>query len=413
MHARIFLLSVGLGLGALAAPLTAQLSLPQVSLPPTGAVLDPVTGQVLGTVDELGRDVADRIRQLADLRTERLERLVHRHSDAIEFDAQGEPARRGVLLVMDAGPAALTEAEQRGYRVMGVERIEALDLDVLRLAVPAGRKLADAQAELERLMPGAAVSADNLHFASGAAKGIMPMALQATTGPIATPVGVIDGGVSAAQKVLAIRGFAQGAPMPSHHGSAVVSLLSFAGVRNIRVADVYGADPAGGNALAIARALGWLVTQGSKVVNVSLVGPPNAVVERAIVNAQAKGVKVVAAVGNDGPAAPPAYPASYDGVVAVTAVDRRNRALIEAGRALHLDYAAPGADIRGPNAKGKKVALRGTSFASPLVAARLAAAFDSGRSWRRQLDLEARDLGQPGPDSSYGRGLVCGACRPR
>ncbi len=42
---------------------------------------------------------------------------------------------------------------------------------------------------------------------------------------------------------------------------------------------------------------------------------------------------IVAAVGNDGPSARPAYPASYPGVLAVTGVDGRNRALIEAGRA--------------------------------------------------------------------------------
>jgi len=43
----------------------------------------------------------------------------------------------------------------------------------------------------------------------------------------------------------------------------------------------------------------------------------------------------------------------------------------------------------------------------------LAAALDGGNNWRRQLDREAKDLGKPGPDASYGRGLVCDSCRPR
>ena len=77
---------------------------------------------------------------------------------------------------------------------------------------------------------------------------------------------------------------------------------------------------------------------------------------------------IVAAVGNDGPAAPPAYPASYASVIAVTGVDGHDRALIEAGRALHLDYAAPGADMKAASAKGRAVAVRGTSFAVPFVA---------------------------------------------
>jgi subtilisin family serine protease len=190
----------------------------------------------------------------------------------------------------------------------------------------------------------------------------------------------------------------------------VASLLAGAGARRVLVADVYGTDPAGGNALAIARALDWLAQNRARVVTISLVGPRNAVLEKAVARARGAGIVVVAAVGNDGPAAPPAYPASYPGVVAVTAVDGRQRPLIEAGRALHLDYAAPGADIRAANKGGKRVRLRGTSYATPLVAARLAAALDRGGDWRGVLDREAEDLGQRGADESYGRGLLCRGC---
>jgi subtilisin family serine protease len=97
--------------------------------------------------------------------------------------------------------------------------------------------------------------------------------------------------------------------------------------------------------------------------------------------------------------------------VAVTGVDKRNRALIEAGRALHLDYAAPGADIVGTNASGKPVSLRGTSFAAPFAAARIAAALDDTGSWRPKVDREALDLGEKGDDPIYGRGLLCANCR--
>jgi subtilisin family serine protease len=180
-------------------------------------------------------------------------------------------------------------------------------------------------------------------------------------------------------------------------------------VRSVAVADVYGNDPAGGSASAVARGLGWLVGNGAKVVTVSLVGPDNPLLSRAVAAARSKGVVIVAAVGNDGPAAPPAYPASYPGVVAVTGVDGRNRALIEAGRALHLDYAAPGADITGADARGRLVKLRGTSFAAPLAAARIAAAM--GDDWKPVVDREAVDLGKKGADSVYGRGLLCGKCR--
>ena len=367
-------------------------------------------------MDEQARRQAQR---LEGLRLERIERLVRRNREIMEMDVDGAPARRGELLVMDASEDELARAAGAGYEALGHEVITGLDITIIRMGVPKGRALARAQVELARLMPGASVSADNLHFASQSV-GVQPsnnstsrMASKDPSTSLTTPIGVIDGAPGEAFKVRATRGFAIGAPHPSDHGSAVVSLLEYAGAENIRVADVYGTDKAGGNALAIARGLGWLVEGGSKVVNISLVGPANALIERAIASARKKGVVIVAAVGNDGPAAPPAYPASYDGVVAVTGVDKRNRALIEAGRALDLDYAAPGAEIYGRNAGNRRAKLRGTSFAGPLVASRVAAALLEGRDWRAALDAEARDLGAKGIDPVYGRGLVCGACRPR
>jgi subtilisin family serine protease len=110
---------------------------------------------------------------------------------------------------------------------------------------------------------------------------------------------------------------------------------------------------------------------------------------------------VVAAVGNDGPAAPPQYPASYPSVIAVTGVDASNRALPEAGRAKDLDFAAPGADMIAALPGRDYSKVRGTSFAAPLAAARLALTGSA-----QELVLEAR----PGK-GRVGRGIVCGDCR--
>ena len=396
-------------LALVTAPLAAQVALPRVPLPQVG----PVVGETLDTLDETRAGVQRTVERLARDRLRTIDRLVRRNADAIEYDAAGAPARRGELLVMGVSAYALGPALEAGFTVLSREEVEGLDLSLMRLGVPEGMDLAEAQAALGILLPQAQVSADNLHFQSGTANGaVLAISAQSSAGS-AAPVGMIDGAPGPAVKVTETRGFAAGAPFPSHHGSSVASLLAHAGAGTIRVADVYGTDKAGGNALAMAKGLGWLVARGSKVVTISLVGPRNAVLERAIRAAQRKGVVVVAAVGNDGPAAPPAYPASYDGVVAVTAVDGKRRALIEAGRALHLDYAAPGADIYGRNAKGKRIGLRGTSFATPLVAARLARALARGRNWRAALDAEAVDLGRKGHDDTYGRGLVCGGCTGR
>jgi subtilisin family serine protease len=395
----------------IAVPAAGQL-LPGVGVP--AVQVPPVSlPDVRRTVDGVTENIGTAANRLLDLRTERIDRLVRRNRDTIELDAQGAPARRGELLLLDPSPAALAAAQAAGFVPRGREELGSLGLTVVTLALPRGVSLREGEALLRRVAPGIEVAPDNLHFQSGGA--VLPMTQAASTAavPISTPVGIIDGAPGTGQTVAAMRGFARGAPAASHHGSAVTSLLAAAGARDLRVADIYGTDPAGGNALALVRALDWLTGGGARVISISLGGPNNAAVARAIAAAQRKGVVIVAAVGNDGPAAPPAYPASYPGVLAVTGVDGRGRALVEAGRAAHLDYAAPGADIAARNRAGKWTRVRGTSYAVPLVAARAAAALARGASWRAALDREAEDLGPRGPDNQYGRGLVCRGCARR
>lgn len=394
-----------------AAPAAAQLGLPPVGQT-MGDVLD-TAGRALNPAQSVISDVADSSMRLAEARLSRLSDLVRRNRDILELDARGDPARRGELLLMGASDAEIARAVASGFTVLGSERLGTLDIAVVRLGVPGRQSLAKAEATLKELLPHAIVSADALHFRSGTVAENAAAPPGRLAAAIDQPVGMIDGAAGASIPIVASRGFAKGAPTPSHHGSAVASLLRSAGVRRIAVADVYGTDIAGGNALAVARGLDWLVgQQASRVVSISLVGPNNPLVARAIAAAQRRGVYVVAAVGNDGPAAPPSYPASYPGVIAVTAVDGRERALIEAGRATHLDYAAPGADLLATNAAGKWGKVRGTSYAVPFVAARAAAALDRG-AVIPVLDREAVDLGRKGPDPVFGRGLLCQSCPRR
>lgn len=414
MPARFSLIAaIAMGLAAL--PALAQVSVGgvQVGVPGAGQVLDPV----LDRTDRLAGDVTREALDLAEDRVRRIDRLVRRNRATIERDARGEPARRGELVVLtDRWQDALL-SQLEGYGVIETGVIDGLDIGFARVAVPRGTRLAEAEAELAALLPDATVTSDNLYFQSGGdAEGAVRQ--DSAGSPFnrsgaATRVGMIDGAPGSATPIAAMRGFADGAGVASDHGSAVASLLRGAGAPRIHAADVYGNDRAGGNALAIARALGWMAGEGVEVVSISLVGPDNPVLARAIAVARQRGLIVVAAVGNDGPAAPPAFPASYNGVVAVTGVDRRERALIEAGRAAHLDYAAPGADIYGLDRRGRQQRLRGTSYATPLVAARIALALGAGRAWRSTLDAEARDLGESGPDEVFGRGLVCRGCGAR
>jgi subtilisin family serine protease len=176
-------------------------------------------------------------------------------------------------------------------------------------------------------------------------------------------------------------------------------------------ADVYCGRPTGGAVDTLVAAFGWMVQERVPVINVSLVGPRNAMLERVIADLIAAGYIVVAAVGNDGPAAPPLYPASYQHVVGVTAVDAHRHVLIEAAHGPQVMFASPGADLAAAGSNHVYAAVRGTSFAAPFVAALLAPGLTAPNPADAAAAIDALaktavDLGPPGRDLTYGFGLV-------
>jgi len=407
-------LAAGLALSAAAAG--AQL-LPQTPLPPVG--------DVLGGVDRTGRDLLDSTdatlgevrtsaRSLARARIDRLDDLVRANRERLEMTDLG-PAVRGEVIAIDPSQLALTALARAGFTQRGEETLEDLGIRTVTFAVPRGWSVDRALSRLRRIAPDTEFAANHLHLQSGADAALDAAVAMQGRASGRPAVGIVDGGVASHPALtgpIQQRGFVSGAPRASTHGTAVASLVAGQGVMRsaapgapLYVADIYGADPAGGNALALSRALAWLAGQRVRVVAVSLVGPANPLVARTVAQARARGMHIVAAVGNDGPAAPPAFPASYPGVIAVTGIDGRGRVLIEAGRASHLDYAAPGADMAaaGP---GGLVAVRGTSYAVPLVAGRLAHHLGA-RNPIAALDAEAQFRGRRG----LGRGIICGDCR--
>ncbi len=210
-----------------------------------------------------------------------------------------------------------------------------------------------------------------------------------------------------------------GTPVPSSHGTAVASLLvgrdaAFAGSAPgalLYAADIYCGQPAAAAAETIAQALAWMARERVAVVNISVVGPANRLLERAIETMNRQGHLIVAAVGNDGPAAPALYPAAYPGVVGVTAVTPARRVLPEAAQGAQVMFAAPGADLAVARGNGSYAVARGTSFAAPLVAGLLAESMRqpnpaAAQAALRQLSDGAIDLGAPGRDPVFGIGLV-------
>jgi subtilisin family serine protease len=124
-----------------------------------------------------------------------------------------------------------------------------------------------------------------------------------------------------------------------------------------------------------------------------------------------KGHLIVAAAGNDGPAAPPVFPGGYGAVVAVTAVDARQQVYRYANRGAYVDFAAAGVDVSAMDPAGLRASATGTSFAAPIVAAQLAARMtrpdvNAAKAAVAALEKQARDLGSPGRDPTFGSGLV-------
>jgi len=409
---KILPLLLGLTVSAMA---TAQVLAPVGRT--VGGVVDTVTGQVLDPLTERTGALLNNVSQLAADRVSRLTGFVQRNRDTLELDDRGDPAVRGEVLGVDVSAAGIEAAKKAGFTLLDQSEIGDLGIHTVRLAAPKGTSLARALRTIRKAAPGE-WTANQLHFESGTATLPMSGMLAASQAAGAAKIGIIDGGIgqhSSLSGPIEQKGFVSGAPQPSAHGTAIAALIvgegSFKGVlpgASLLAADVYGKNPAGGNALAIAQAIGWMTGRRVAVITISLVGPANPLLAKTVSAARMRGTFIVAAVGNDGPAAPPAYPASYPGVIAVTGVDARNRVLIEAGRALHIDYAAPGADMAGAKTGGGTVPLRGTSYAAPLVAARLAGLAKPDIAL---LDREAVDLGKRGPDKVYGRGLICGNCR--
>lgn len=384
---------------------------PAAALPPTG--VQPVDA----LVERLDP------RDLADLRLLRIRALIKDNPRLIDTDPNGAPIVRSEVTAFAPSRDALQRAREAGFRVLRERRLDALGGSVVVLRAPDGWSTRRALRRLRELDPEGAYDFNHIYTGAGevesGARTTPSNAYPTQSGPPpdAPRAGLIDGGVDASHPVFAdahivSMSFVDAAPLPDDHGTAVASiLLDQAGPVALYAADVYGSKPTGGAIDAIAAAFGWMAAEDVSVVNISLVGPPNATLKAVVRAAQRNGQTIVAAVGNDGPAAPPLYPAAYDGVIGVTGVDGKNKALIEACRGDHVDFAAPGADVAAAATGGLTAAVRGTSFAAPAVAgliARDTARPDAVLAARAIAGLaaDAADLGAPGRDAIYGAGLV-------
>jgi subtilisin family serine protease len=404
-----------------AAAATAQVRLPSLPLPVAPLQTLPQTlGQVQsGTLD-----------QLSALRHLEIARLVRSNRRLVDTDPAGEPVVRSEILGLSPAEAALDRVRSRGFTVDREQSIDGMNLRVVVFRAPQGMSTKKALRTLREADPGGSYDYNHIYSGGGTlATGISAQASASPAPAAANPgqprvrIGLLDTGVDVTHPVfreaMVQTWGCDHQAIPAAHGTAVASLLIgrsevFHGVRpdaELYAADVYCGRPTGGAVEALVAALGWLVQERVPVIKVSLVGAKNAMLERVIAALIADGYIIVAAVGNDGPAAPPLYPASYAKVVGVTAVDAHQHVLIEAARGPQVMFAAPGADLAAAAGGHTYAAVRGTSFAAPFVAALLAAGLSAPNSADAAAALDALakaavDLGPPGRDLTYGYGAV-------
>ncbi|MEJ2859403.1 MULTISPECIES: type VII secretion-associated serine protease mycosin [unclassified Saccharothrix] len=123
----------------------------------------------------------------------------------------------------------------------------------------------------------------------------------------------------------------------------------------------------------LADGIRYAADMGAKVVNLSLAGfDDNPVVREAVAYAVGKDALVVAAVGNgqrDATTELPSFPAGYDGVLGVGAVDIDGARFTGSQVGTYVDLVAPGSQVVATTRVDGHSYVDGTSFAVPFVSA--------------------------------------------
>ena len=188
------------------------------------------------------------------------------------------------------------------------------------------------------------------------------------------------------------------------------------------VMDKYGS----GSTRALIQGIYWAVDiVRAQIINMSLGIPANFAVDPALEEAcryaESKGVCLFAAAGNDGDDVN--VPARYDSVIAIAAVDRKQKLAKFSSHGPEIEFSAGGVDVFSTFLNNSYASMSGTSFACPAVSA-VAALLQSAEkaktgkflnadAMRRKLQDMSFDVGAPGRDDEYGWGIPVFSKDPR
>ena len=202
------------------------------------------------------------------------------------------------------------------------------------------------------------------------------------------------------------------------HGTAIASIIAgqsehnlglapSASILSVEVLDKFGE----GDAFTVARGVVEATDRGSDLINLSLGSDfSSPVLESAVAYAREKGVVVVAAVGNEG-MPEVAFPARYEGVIGVTAVDRMGRPSAFANYGEGVDLSAPGVRVDTAWEEDQIVSFSGTSGATAFVSGALVAEMSKNPHLNESQLTEilyenANELEKPGFDEWTGHGVL-------
>ncbi len=351
----------------------------------------------------------------------------------------GETAPRDILVVTDR-PDAVAILTDQGFGLADSSWLRGIGKPLMRVTLPPAINRKAATEMLRQALPDALIAANGT-VVMAAANGVpavdagAPVFGGARDCGSGIRLGMIDTRVDPEHKTLRSRKIIRrsflgdgAVPAPVDHGTAIASLLvgdpaeSVGGVlpgAELYIAEVFRRKEDGSLAAelyAVLQALDWMIESQVSVVNMSFETSENPVLSLILSKAAGEGLMLVAAAGNGGPAAAPAYPAAHPQVLAVTAVDKNARAYRFANRGSYIDFSALGVGVRTASADGFQV-QSGTSFAVPAITAAVAELLRRGLApdpalIRETLRKVVRDVGAPGRDEVFGWGVlnvdVCG-----
>jgi subtilisin family serine protease len=347
----------------------------------------------------------------------------------------------------DSDQVSQSIASQNGLQIEQSEAIPLLDAQIVRMALPPGQ---DLEATMRQVIADARVLAvqpdyqyslqeDEIRQDVVLSAGAGQRQIQYAVDKLHLPevhalsrgqnirVAVIDSRVDfehpefTGRQVKVQSAFQEKDSDPDAHGTAISglilaskTLIGAAPDVDLYAIEAFRRDQNGRmltSSYSIVKALSIADEAKVRVINMSFAGPLDPLVFSTMDKLAEKNIILIAAAGNNGPDALPAYPAAHKKVIAVTAIDAKDQLFSGANRGDYIALAAPGVDIIAPAPKGSYGFSSGTSLATAYVSGVAALMLSlnpdlSNSSVESLLYETADDIGPEGFDEETGKGFI-------